>query len=237
MFLSVLGLGLLLGLRHAADPDHVAAVSTFIASAPRQARAWKLGVTWGAGHALTLFTVGGAVIMLRLRLPPFWTPVAESTVGLVLVALGLGNLVRPTGGSRMFAHEHSHGHQDIAHGHGPLASDAHSHPHLHGIKPPFKRSFLVGLIHGLSGSTAVALAVLALIPGRMEALFYLAVFGLGTMAGMAALSLLMERAAGWALGRWAGAYASLSRATGAASLILGLVILKVEGPKALLRLR
>ncbi len=236
MFLSVLGLGLLLGLRHAADPDHVAAVSTFIASAPRQARAWKLGAAWGAGHALTLLAVGGAIIMLRLRLPSYWAPAVESIVGIVLVALGLGSLLRPTGGSRILVHEHSHEHQDGAHGHAPLSSAPHAHPHLHGIKPPFKRSFFVGLIHGLSGSAAVALAVLALIPGRMEALFYLVVFGLGTMTGMAGLSFLMERAAGWALGRWAGAYASLSRATGAASLIIGLIILVAMGPKAL-RLR
>jgi cytochrome c biogenesis protein CcdA len=236
MFLSVLGLGLLLGLRHAADPDHVAAVSTFIASAPRQSRAWRLGATWGAGHALTLCAVGSAIIILRLRLPPYWAPAAESAVGLVLVALGLGSLVRPGGRGSLLAHDHSHRHQDIAHGHDPLTPGPHSHPHLHGIQPPFKRSFLVGLIHGLSGSAAVALAVLALIPGRMEALFYLVVFGLGTMTGMVGLSLLMERAAGWALKRWAGAYASLSRATGAASLILGLAILAAEGPKAL-RLR
>ncbi len=239
MFLSVLGLGFLLGLRHAADPDHVAAVSTFVASSPRRGHAWRLGTTWGAGHALTLFLVGGAIVLSRLRLPPFWAPAAESAVGAVLAALGVSNLLRPMGGGRIIAHEHAHRHDDLAHGHDPRASVSppHSHPHLHGAKPPFRRSFLVGLVHGLSGSAAVALAILALIPGRREALFYLAVFGLGTMAGMAGLSLLMERAAGWVLGRWAGAYAALARVTGLASLGLGIAILGVEGPKALALLR
>jgi High-affinity nickel-transport protein len=161
-------LGFLLGLRHASDPDHVVAISTIVA---RHRSAWaasRVGVAWGLGHSLTIVAVGGAVVALGLALPPRLGLGLELLVGIVLVALGVSNLrsARAAG----LAHAPS------GHGHGARAG-------------PLGRAFFVGLVHGLAGSAAVAILALAAVPGPRAAIVYLAIFSLGTIVGMVAISL------------------------------------------------
>jgi len=166
--LSAAILGFLLGLRHASDPDHVVAISTIVA---RHRTAWaasRVGVAWGLGHSLTIVAVGSALVALGVALPERLGLGFELLVGLVLVLLGISNL-RQAGASALEAESPSHGHGGSLGTHG--------------------RAFLVGLVHGLAGSAAVAILALAAMPSPAAAVLYLAVFSLGTIGGMVAISL------------------------------------------------
>jgi high-affinity nickel-transport protein len=167
--LSAAILGFLLGLRHASDPDHVVAISTIVA---RHRSAWaasRVGVAWGLGHSLTIVAVGSALVALGVALPERLGLGFELLVGLVLVLLGISNL-RQAGANALQAE----GPLQLGHG-GSLGA--------HG------RAFLVGLVHGLAGSAAVAILALAAMPSPAAAVLYLAVFSLGTIGGMVAISL------------------------------------------------
>ncbi len=160
--LPLLGLGLLLGLRHAMDPDHVVAVAAISARTRRLLPATWLGIVWGIGHTLTLFVVGAAIILFNLVVPARLGLSFELAVALALVVVGLLNL-RPAAA-------------------GATASAAASAP------LPVLRAFAVGLVHGLAGSAAVALLVLATVRDPWWACGYLLVFGLGTLIGMALIT-------------------------------------------------
>jgi high-affinity nickel-transport protein len=159
-------LGFLLGLRHASDPDHVVAISTIVTRHRSPWAASRVGVAWGLGHSLTIVAVGGAVVALGLALPPRLALSLELLVGIVLVALGVSNL--------RSASKAPHA-PDVGNDVGSVA--------------PLGRAFFVGLVHGLAGSAAVALLALAAMPGPAAAILYLAIFSLGTVAGMVAISL------------------------------------------------
>jgi hypothetical protein len=208
--LTALALGLVLGLRHAFDPDHVAAVSTLVARTRRAATALWLGVAWGAGHTATVFVVGGALIALRIAIPAEALAWAELPVGVMLVALGVANL------------------RSVAH--------AGASPHLHGVAAGASltlgaaaaRAALVGLVHGLAGTAPLALAAVAALPGPGAAVAYLLVFGLGTLGGMAAVSLGL----GLPLARLAGAARARRWAvasTGVLSVTVGLYLVANVG--------
>ena len=233
-----IAIGFFLGLRHAADPDHVVAMSTIVSRSKRFGVSWFLGVCWGMGHTVTVFSAGAAIVLLRLAVRPHWEASLEFAVGVMLVVLGALNLrgVRfLPGGVRKHSHEHTHGAEE--HHHHLFRGDSgasHDHPHPHSDaladlsaaveKGRALRSFGVGLIHGLAGSSALALMVLAAIPDPRRALAYLAVFGLGTLVGMMALSTVMELAMIWTLRRWRFDRALVSGA-GAMSLALGAYIM------------
>jgi high-affinity nickel-transport protein len=162
-------LGFLLGLRHASDPDHVVAISAIVAHHRSAWAASRVGVAWGLGHSLTIVAVGGAMVGLGLVLPPRLGLGLELLVGIVLVALGVSNLwsVRVT-----------------------RAASAAASVHAHGVSAgALGRAFLVGLVHGLAGSAAVAILALAAVPGPGAAIVYLGIFSLGTIVGMVAISL------------------------------------------------
>ncbi|HVP31245.1 MAG TPA: high-affinity nickel-transport family protein [Myxococcota bacterium] len=171
MFTAVL-LGFVLGLRHASDPDHVIAVSTILA---RHRRAWAsaaVGAAWGLGHSATIVAVGALIVLLQLAVPPRVGLGLELVVGIVLVALGLRNL-RDMGAESEAAHGHVHELRDA----GAATTAA------------LARACGVGLVHGLAGSAAVALLALAAMPTPATAIAYLAVFSVGTIGGMVAISL------------------------------------------------
>jgi high-affinity nickel-transport protein len=157
--LPLLVVGLLLGVRHATDADHVVAVAALASREKRTRTISKLGAMWGAGHMLTVFAVGGAIIALGLVIPPRVALVFELAVGLMLVVIGALNLVGSKGAA-------------------PARTAA--------------RSFGVGMVHGLAGSTAIALMILATIRDVRTALAYLVIFSLGTVAGMLAVTLAIS---------------------------------------------
>lgn len=200
--LSVLALGLFLGMRHATDADHVVAVTTLVARRQNTRGAMLLGALWGAGHGLTLLIVGGAIILLGVVVPPRLGLSLELGVGVMLIALGAMNL---SGAS------------------GPLASAAHSGA---GGEPPARRfrSFIIGVVHGLAGSAAVALLVLSTIRDAGLALVYLGLFGLGTVAGMMLLTTAISFPLAAATRRFGRLERLLGGVTGAVSMAFGIFL-------------
>lgn len=214
-FLSIVAIGFFLGMRHATDPDHVIAVTTIVSRQNKISRAAWTGVFWGVGHTLTIFVVGTAIILFGVVVPARLGLSMELSVALMLVLLGVMNVVaflrsassvaKVHDGATVHTHPHSHG--DYIHTH-PHGHAPEAHPHLPektplarmdrlfgkiGIYRQF-RPFLVGIVHGLAGSAAVALLVLATIRDSRWAIAYLLVFGLGTVAGMMLITLSIASA-------------------------------------------
>lgn len=174
-----LSLGFLLGLEHAADADHIVAVSTIVSRSRRLLSAMKVGMLWGLGHTLTILLAGLAIIVLKLSIPEKVALGAEFAVGIMLVLLGLLVLweLRRDGGLRLHRHPHRHAEADHVHIH--LHSGEEAHHHRHGIFP-----FLVGLVHGLAGSAPLTLLVLSTIDNTFWGLAYILSFGLASILGM-----------------------------------------------------
>jgi len=188
--LLVLLVALLLGLRHATDPDHLAAVSTLIASDPEDGsrRAGRLGLAWGAGHALTLALFGLPVVLLQGHLSEPVQRAAETGVGLMIMFLAVRLLARWRSG-HFHAHAHRHGELEHRHLH-PHPARTHDHSHDPGARLGRTRlqAFAIGLVHGAGGSAGVSVLVLAAISDRAEASAALIVLAAGTAVSMALLS-------------------------------------------------
>jgi len=185
--LIALGLALLFGLRHAADPDHLIAVSTLVATDSRRARRGAIRVAgwWGAGHALAIVAVGLPIVLAGALLPELLQRLAEFAIGLIIMALAVRLLVRWRSGSyHLHTHEHDHVRHTHLHAHGQSTSHAHRHPTP---RTPLQ-AFAIGVVHGVGGSAAVTLLLLASISGRTAAVAALFVFAAGTAVSMAALS-------------------------------------------------
>jgi len=209
------GLGSLLGMRHALEPDHLAAVTTLVAQERDGYRAAWLGACWGAGHTLTLLLVGAALVMLRTQMPPAVANMFEFAVALMLVGLGVRAIVvAARQGATGAVHEHHHG--PVVHVH----RGATAHIHV-GAWTLARRPLLVGAVHGLAGSGALTALVLTTLPTTAAQLTYVGLFGLGSTLGMAALSGLL----GWPLARL-GTNQRLSRTVslvvGCASTLMGI---------------
>ncbi|MBZ5558313.1 MAG: hypothetical protein LAO77_13665 [Acidobacteriia bacterium] len=203
------GLGSLLGMRHALEPDHLAAVSTLVADERSSAKAALLGVCWGLGHTLTLVIVGAALVVLRAEMPARAADGFEFCVALMLIGLGLRAIyLAARQGPAGPVHVHHHGH--VVHEH----RGAPAHIHI-GAWTLARRPLLVGAVHGLAGSGALTALVLTTLPSAAARLSYIALFGLGSTLGMAALSGLL----GWPIARL-GQNRRLARAV---SLVVGCV--------------
>ena len=179
-------LGLVLGVKHALDADHLIAVSTIVSEYQSLKWASLIGAFWGLGHTVTLFIVGLLVIGLRLTIPPRVALALEFLVAVMLVILGAAILWRAFRVERLHIHAHNHSPETHAHFHlhGSTEED-HSHPH------PFnsmRKPFLVGIVHGLAGSAALMLLVLTTIPSPLAGLAYILIFGFGSVGGMLILS-------------------------------------------------
>jgi len=208
-FLAVLALGFFLGMRHATDPDHVVAVTTLVARHRSARRAAMIGAAWGTGHTITIVTVGGAILLLGWVIPPRVGLSLELSVAAMLVVLGAANLVSALRGARRAAAPAGAGPADerIAPGRGG-----------------FLRPFLIGLVHGLAGSAAVALLVLAAIGDPRWGVFYLLIFGAGTILGMTLITLAIAFPFRFAEGRLPGMERRIRLATGVVSVALGLFV-------------
>ena len=209
--LGIALLGLLLGMRHATDPDHVIAVTSILSRERRLMTAARIGVVWGLGHTLTVMLVGAAIIAFKIAIPTRLGLAMEFAVAVVLILLGLGAAssmmrkfaarVRATSSDHqdLVVHAHRHAHAGAVHSHphvhigtGKNADDSIHHDHripadklpVFGSRSPLLKSFGVGLVHGLAGSAAIALLVLSAIPQPLWATLYLAIFCAGTIIGM-----------------------------------------------------
>jgi ABC-type nickel/cobalt efflux system permease component RcnA len=215
--LTTLGLGLLLGIEHALDADHVVAVSTMVSQHRSLRRVALVGIVWGLGHTLTLFLVGLAVILLRVQIPERLALSLEFAVGIVLVTLG-AVILRGYLTKRIHAHAHRHGDTLHMHFHSHAAAEGHDHAH----EPPrFRRSLLVGMIHGLAGSAALMLLVLASIRDPIWGLLYILIFGAGSVLGMLGISTALGLPFVLTVERFATIHQRLSIAVGLASIAYG----------------
>ncbi len=237
---AALALGFWLGMKHATDSDHVVAVSTIVARAKRLGTSWLLGAFWGLGHTITIFAVGAAIIAFNVVIPPRIGLGMEFCVSLVLILLGALNMAGYGLGSLgLPMHAHPHSHDDPEHAHALLershGEHGRAHAHLVDVELGWlkghvrdagvfqlARSLAVGLVHGLAGSAAVALLVLATIRDAKLAICYLLIFGVGTMAGMLILSALMEFAMFRLARSWDRSERLLTFVTGLVSLSFGL---------------
>jgi hypothetical protein len=250
--LSIMFLGFFLGMRHATDADHVIAVTTIV-SRQRSIRAAALiGSVWGVGHMLTILTVGGAIILFSIVIPARVGLAMELAVGLMLVLLGIMNLtgiiqwardtLRPAGSHASGLHSHPHRHGDYVHDHvhGHSATD-HGHPddqtpqarldrRLGGLGLyEAVRPLIVGVVHGLAGSAAVALLVLTTIRDPTWAIVYLLLFGLGTIVGMMLITAAIAAPFAYSAARFDGVNRYLRFATGVLSLGFGLFLVHQVG--------
>ena len=218
----VLGLGLVFGLRHALDADHVAAVSTIVSDCKSLLSSSLVGGLWGVGHTISLLVAGIAVIVLHLEIGPQLARGLEFCVGLMLVLLG-ANVVRQLLHDGMTPlHAHRHG--------GAL----HFHPSGNDIAPVLRprphyrlglRPLLIGMVHGLAGSAALMLLVLSTIPSPALGLAYITVFGIGSIGGMLCMSMLVGLPVHLTANRFARLHLALRTAAGLFSLGFGLLML------------
>ena len=191
--LSILLVGLLLGMQHATEADHLAAVATLATRQGSLAQTLRQGVAWGVGHTLTLMLFGGAVLLLGQVISPGLEQALETAVGVMLIVLGadvLRRLVR----DRIHFHVHRH---DLAtahvHAHSHRGEGAHvasTHRHAHARRWPV-RALAVGMMHGLAGSAALVVLALQTMPTVGLGVGYIALFGVGSIAGMALLSVVI----------------------------------------------
>jgi len=220
--LGILGLGFLLGMQHALEADHVAAVSSIAARRTEVGDIVKHGLTWGLGHTLTLFVFAGAALVLGHAIPEHLAQPIETAVGVMLVGLGVHVLWR-LWRDRVHFHQHSHG-DGIVHVH------AHSHageaiPHArapHGHAHGFRwRTLLVGLMHGMAGSAALLVLTVSQAPSVASGLGYVALFGVGSMIGMGALSTVIAVPLAVSARRLTWANSGLQGAVGLVTIAIG----------------
>jgi hypothetical protein len=216
-FISFIFLGFFLGMRHATDADHVVAIATIVSRERTVAGSALIGAAWGIGHTVTVMAVGIAIIGFGAVIPPRLGLSLEFAVGVMLVVLGvltltglgrtIGAVAGATalGGRGLHLHDHVHAHGDYVHRH-PHGHEPGSHGHAEHQTPlarldrsqlgrlrlyQWTRPFVVGLVHGLAGSAAVALMILAVIRDTAAAIGYLLLFGLGTIGGMMLITLAL----------------------------------------------
>lgn len=245
--LAVCVLGFFLGMRHATDPDHVVAVTTIVSRHRTTAGAALIGALWGVGHTLTIVVVGAGIILLGWVIPPRVGLSLELSVGVMLIVLGLMNLtgvlqritesVTPASGPPGTAHAHAHPHGDYVHTH-PHGHEPEAHPHEPDQTPLARldrwlgrlglyqtaRPLIVGVVHGLAGSAAVALLVLATIGNTAWSILYLLLFGVGTIAGMMLVTAGMAWPVAYAGTRFHRLPHRIRVASGILSLVFGLAL-------------
>ncbi|MCX7309028.1 MAG: sulfite exporter TauE/SafE family protein [Afipia sp.] len=186
---GILGIGFLLGMQHALEADHIAAVSSLAARRSNISDIVKHGLTWGLGHTLTLSFFAGAAVMLGHAIPEHVARPLETAVGVMLVGLGIHVLWR-LWRDRVHFHQHRHrdGSQHIhlhSHSNDAESHECIAHMHDHGFR---WRSLIVGLMHGMAGSAALLVLAVSQVANPVYGIIYVLLFGVGSMIGMAALS-------------------------------------------------
>jgi hypothetical protein len=224
---SILVFGFLLGMRHALDADHLAAVASLATRSRSLAQSVGHGIAWGVGHTLTLLAFGGAVLMLGLSVPLQTAHALELAVGMMLVLLGMEVLYRlwrdrihfhRHSHATAIVHFHAHSHRGERTAHDP---DRHRHQHLRSLPA---RALVVGMVHGLSGSAALILLSLEASQSVHWGVAYLAMFGAGSIAGMAVVSAAIAVPLRLTSSRLTWAQGSLSTIVGIANIGLGCYI-------------
>lgn len=228
---GILGLGFLLGMQHALEADHIAAVSSIAARRTDMREIVKHGLTWGLGHTVTLFACAGAAMLLGQAIPERVSGPAEFTVGVMLVGLGAHVLWR-LWRDRVHVHVHRHG-EGVVHLHVHSHADEtrphgeSDHDHRHGFR---WRTLLVGLMHGVAGSAALLVLGATQAASPLLGLLYLLLFGIGSMLGMgllsAAIAVPLAASARWLT--WANR--ALQGAVGIVTIAIGAATIHATAP-------
>jgi high-affinity nickel permease len=219
---ATLALGFVLGLRHALDADHVAAVATFATEEKNLWRSSLIGAYWGVGHTAALLIFGALIVALKLVITERMSQFLEFTVGLMLIVLGVNVLRKLVGTAALHVHTHEHDGSSHSHLHVHLGNQEHEHRH-HVVRVA-GRPFVVGVVHGLAGTAAVLLLVVGAIPSALLAMGTIVIFGIGTVGGMMAMSVLMSVPLAFAAGRVKTAERVLRLGAGVFSLAFGMFL-------------
>ncbi|TQV75841.1 urease accessory protein [Denitrobaculum tricleocarpae] len=232
--MGILGVGFLIGMQHALEADHVAAVSSIAARRSGVRDIVKHGVTWGVGHTLTLFLFAGAALALGATISEGMERWLEGTVGIMLILLGLYviwrmlrdrvhfHVHRHDGGVR---HIHAHSHRGETGPHSPVK---HDHRHKHAAKNPGGiawRSLFVGLIHGMAGSAALLVLVVSSVESPWIGLGYVMLFGAGSIVGMGLLSAAIAVPLVWSARAMTQTNHILQGAIGCITILVGSITL------------
>lgn len=217
---AVLLIGFLFGLYHAIEADHLAAVSAIVSEHKNLFAASVIGGFWGVGHTISLFVVGALVVLLKYQISKATEGMLEGIVGIMLVLLGLNAIRKIFNADQIHAHDHEH--------------DGHKHVHVHLHKKDESgsshhrfapRAVLVGMVHGLAGSAGLMLLVLPTISSPAVALLYIAIFGLGSIAGMMLMSLFLGLPLYFTAGRFSLINRAIRFAAGGFSLVWGSLLI------------
>ncbi|MCD9186530.1 MAG: sulfite exporter TauE/SafE family protein [Pyrinomonadaceae bacterium] len=182
---TILLFGFLLGLQHAVEADHLAAVTTIVSERKSLFSASIIGGMWGIGHTISLFVVGALVIFLKLQISESVEAKLEAIVGGMLILLGINALYKLFTSKEIHAHSHAHGGHEHTHLHTHQNEKEKAH---HRFSP---RSVFIGMIHGLAGSAALMLLVVPTISSPFIALMYILIFGIGSIGGMMLMSFII----------------------------------------------
>lgn len=225
--LAVLSIGLIFGLKHATEVDHVVAITTIVSRHKNVFRSAIVGAMWGAGHTVSLLVIGVIVLSLRIAIPERVSGWLEFGVALMIIALGVSALWRAIRTNNE-VHLHQHSHDGLSHTHvhfheheskhSPRSTSAHSHAVSRiGWKP-----VLVGMMHGLAGSGALTLLVLTQISSPLLGLLYVATFGVGSILGMLLMSGLIGLPFAFTSGRLTHLHQSLQTLAAVFSICFGI---------------
>ena len=226
---SLLLIGLLFGMRHALEADHVAAVASMVNGEQSLSQAMRQGGMWGLGHTITLFIFGSVVIWMDAGIPEKVASGLEAAVGIMLVGLGL-DVIRRLRRRRIHFHRHRHqdgsahfhAHSHSGEPHGQHARSSHDHTHPQGFP---LRALVVGLMHGMAGSAALIALTLGMAQSPVQGLLYILLYGIGSMLGMALLSVAISVPLRLSARRLTWAYGGFQAALGTASCSLGVIII------------
>lgn len=217
--ISVLVIGFALGLQHATEADHLAAVSTIVSEKKSLLTAAIVGGFWGVGHTVSLFVVGAIVIFLKVQISETVEARLEAIVGGMLVLLGINALRKLFSAQKVHVHRHEHGAREHVHIHTHEKEESDAVHHR--FSP---RSVLIGMVHGLAGSAALMLLILPTIPSPAVALLYILIFGIGSIGGMMAMSFLIGLPFHLTAGRFSVLNGAIRLLAGIFSLTLGAYI-------------
>ncbi|MBK7704388.1 MAG: urease accessory protein UreH [Acidobacteria bacterium] len=225
---GVLGLGFFIGLKHATEGDHLAAVATIVSDRKSVWSSALVGGLWGLGHTISLVIAGVLVLLLNFEISERTERILEFGVGFMLLFLGLNVVRKLVKGGKVHIHKHEHGQHEHVHPHIHLPERGEEPETHHGLTFS-PRSVLIGMVHGLAGSAALMLIVIPTIESKALGLLYIVVFGIGSIGGMMLMSFLVGLPFHFTATRFNRMNALLQGTAGIISIILGLAIIYEKG--------
>ena len=221
---AILGMGFLLGLKHATDADHVVAVTTFVSEERSLLRSCWIGLFWGTGHTVSLAVAGALILLFKINLSDRISGSLELLVAVMLVALGARVLYHLRKKHlQLHRHPHSHNPGKPAHIHWHLHADGQLRDHTGWLHFSL-RPLIVGMVHGAAGTGALMLLVLSTIRSPFQALLYIVIFGAGSVAGMLIVSFLLAVPLRWIARNAGSGYRAIQLAAGTSSCVFGIYL-------------